>query len=103
LAHEEYVGVKQRTTALSSHHSEALLSALGEFSNPPSHVWPDDRRWCLCGDIDWAWAYVAGSTPCIAELTEEPLADAYPTMPGNPARFGMDIINDPEGIIQRRF
>jgi len=89
--------------ARSYHLLRGPFSTLGGFSNAPSYIWPDDRSWCLCRDTDWSWAYVAGSASCIAEVVGEPVLDAYPTEPANPARSGMDVIHDPQGGIPRRF
>lgn len=77
------------------------LDAFGEFENPPSYCWPDDRAWCLCTDIDFAWAYLAGTTACIDEAIATSVIDAYRTDPTHPARSGMDTINDPDGSAPR--
>jgi hypothetical protein len=79
------------------------LSALGEFPNDPNYFWPDDRAWCLCTDTDFDWAYLAGSTGCIEEVLTVPVLDAYATTPENPARAGMDVVNDPHGTVARRW
>jgi len=67
----------------------------------PSYWWPDDRSWCLCTDTDFYWAYIAGSAERVSEVLSVPELDAYETNPGNPARSGMDVINDPHGTIAR--
>jgi hypothetical protein len=78
------------------------LSALGELPNDPNYFWPDDRAWCLCTDTDFDWAYLAGSTACIEEVLAVAVLDAYATTPENPARVGMDVVNDPHGTVPRR-
>lgn len=67
----------------------------------PNYWWPDDRSWCLCTDTDFCWAYLAGSADCVREVLAVPELDAYQTDPGNPARRGMDVINDPDGTVAR--
>lgn len=82
-----------------------LRGALNTYRNlpeSPSYWWPDDRAWCLCTDTDFHWAYIAGSAAYIREVLAVPELDAYETNPGNPARSGMDVINDPDGTVPRR-
>jgi hypothetical protein len=78
------------------------LSSYAEFSDDPSYLWPDDRAWCLCTDTDFSWSYLAGSRRCIAEILATPILDAVETLLDNPARSGMDTINDPDGEIPRQ-
>jgi hypothetical protein len=78
------------------------LSSYRNLPHAPNYWWPDDRAWCLCTDTDFYWAYIAGSATCISEVLAVPHLDAYETDPGNPARSGMDVINDPDGAIARR-
>jgi hypothetical protein len=77
------------------------LDSYAHFSNNPSYWWPDDRAWCLCTDTDFYWSYLAGTRECIDEVLGVPLLDAVETRPENPARSGMDIINDPLGTVPR--
>ena len=77
------------------------LSAYRKFPHDPNYWWPDDRAWCLCTDTDFNWAYIAGSAACIREVLSVPELDAYETSPRNPARSGMDVINDPRGTVPR--
>jgi hypothetical protein len=78
------------------------LAARDALPNPPGYVWPEDRAWCLCGDIDFYWAYLAGSGDCVQEVIATAILDAYPTQPSDPARSGMDTVNDPDGSVPRR-
>jgi hypothetical protein len=78
------------------------LRAYRSLPDSPNYWWPDDRAWCLCTDTDFYWAYLAGSAACVSEVLAVPELDAYETSPGNPARSGMDVINDPDGTIPRR-
>jgi hypothetical protein len=71
------------------------LNAFGEFPEDPDYWWPDDRAWCLSGDTDFHWAYLAGSETCVNEVLDAPVLDAVRTEPANPAHFGMDQINSP--------
>lgn len=93
---------KVRHRARDYHLLRGPLSARDGFDHPPSYVWPDDRSWCLTTDIDFYWAYLAGSTACIQEVAGIPVLDAFATRPTNPARSGMDTINDPNGRILRQ-
>jgi hypothetical protein len=77
------------------------LDSYNQFSNDPSYWWPDDRAWCMCTDTDFEWSYLAGSRACIDEILAVPLMDAVETKPENPARSGMDLINDPDGAVPR--
>jgi hypothetical protein len=52
-------------------------------------------------DIDLDWAYLASTTAYIQEVAGIPVLDAFATRPTNPARSGMDTINDPNGRILR--
>lgn len=81
-----------------------LGGALDMYRNlphDPNYWWPDDRAWCLCTDTDFDWAYIAGSAACIREVLSVPELDAYETNLHNPARRGMDIVNDPHGTVPR--
>jgi hypothetical protein len=77
-------------------------SAWQDLPDNPNYWWPEDRAWCMCTDVDFCWAYVAGSVACIEEVLAVPVLDAYPTKPENPAHSGMDLINDPDHVIQRQ-
>jgi hypothetical protein len=70
------------------------LSSYGELPHDPNYWWPDDRAWCVSTDTDFVWSYVAASTACIEEVISVPVLDAIETRPENPARSGMDVIND---------
>jgi hypothetical protein len=80
-----------------------LLGAYRYFADNPSYWWPQDRAWCVCTDVDFAWAYLAGSDACVAEVLATPVIDAIATKPDNPARAGMDVINDPGRIVPRSY
>ncbi len=77
------------------------LDSYAHFSNDPSYWWPDDRAWCLCTDTDFNWSYLAGHRECIEEVLAVPILDAVETKPENPARSGMDVLNDPDGAVPR--
>lgn len=63
----------------SYHLMSGPLAAYPEIANTPSYYWPEDRAWCVATDIDFAWAYVSGTTACIDEVTSKPVLDAYRT------------------------
>lgn len=79
------------------------LGAYRDFADDPSYWWPQDRAWCVCTDVDFNWAYLAGSAGCVAEVLAAPVIDAIATKPDNPARSGMDVINDPGQIVPRSY
>jgi hypothetical protein len=70
------------------------LASYREFPHDPNYWWPDDRAWCVSTDTDFVWSYVAASAACIEEVVSAPVMDAIETRPENPARSGMDVIND---------
>jgi hypothetical protein len=72
------------------------LSSYADLPHDPNYWWPDDRAWCLCTDVDFDWAYLAGSAAYAEEVLAVPVIDAQATRPENPADSGMDVINDPE-------
>lgn len=76
-------------------------SAYEDLPHDPNYWWPDDRAWCVCTDVDFDWAYLAGSAACIEEVLSVPVLDAYKTKPENPAAAGMDVINDPDQVVTR--
>ncbi len=77
------------------------LDSYRQFPDDPSYWWPDDRAWCLSTDTDFSWSYLAGTRGCVDEVLQAPIADAWETVPDNPARSGMDIVNDPTGAVPR--
>jgi hypothetical protein len=77
------------------------LAAYSEFPDAPNYCWPEDRAWCLVGDVDLSWSYLAASKSCIDEVVIVPVIDAIRTQPENPAHSGMDLINDPDGLVPR--
>lgn len=77
------------------------LASYRSLPHDPNYWWPEDRSWCLSTDTDFCWAYLGGSADCISQVLSVSELDAYETNPGNPARRGMDIINDPHGTVAR--
>ncbi|MFH8369944.1 hypothetical protein [Streptomyces sp. NPDC018031] len=43
----------------------------------PDLWWPQDRAWCVGGDVDLVSTYVGGSAACVAELLATPGLEAY--------------------------
>jgi hypothetical protein len=78
------------------------LGAYDAFPDQPSYWWPDDRAWCVCTDVDFEWAYLAGAAACMDEVLAVAAIDAFGTRPENPARSGMDVVNDPDAIVPRQ-
>ncbi|MGW8883820.1 hypothetical protein [Streptomyces sp. NPDC055749] len=57
--------------------------SLDEFAELPDLWWPQDRAWCLGGDVDLVSTYIGGSRALIAELLAAPELEAYPVAPGD--------------------
>ncbi|QTE02817.1 hypothetical protein [Streptomyces cyanogenus] len=58
--------------------------SLDEFAELPGLWWPQDRAWCLGGDVDLASTYVGGSPELIADLLAAPDLEACPVHPDDP-------------------
>ncbi|MFC7307891.1 hypothetical protein ACFQVC_27150 [Streptomyces monticola] len=58
--------------------------SLDEFAELPDLWWPQDRAWCLGGDVDLVSTYVGGSPELVAELLAAPDLEAHPVAPGDP-------------------
>ena len=58
--------------------------SLDEFAELPDLWWPQDRAWCLGGDVDLVSTYVGGSRALIAELLAAPELETYPVAPDAP-------------------
>ncbi|MER5888880.1 hypothetical protein ABT160_34065 [Streptomyces sp. NPDC001941] len=48
------------------------------FLELPDLWWPEDRAWCVGGDVDLVSTYVGGSSALIAELLATPGLEAHP-------------------------
>lgn len=57
--------------------------SLDEFAELPDLWWPQDRAWCLGGDVDLVSTYIGGSRALIAELLATPELEAHPVAPGD--------------------
>ncbi|MFD7459718.1 MULTISPECIES: hypothetical protein [unclassified Streptomyces] len=49
-----------------------------EFAELPDLWWPQDRAWCVGGDVDLVSTYVGGSAELIADLLADPDLETYP-------------------------
>ncbi|WP_234386607.1 hypothetical protein [Streptomyces sp. ERV7] len=58
--------------------------ALDEFAELPDLWWPEDRAWCLGGDVDLVSTYVGGTRELIAELLAAPGLETHPVAPDDP-------------------
>ncbi len=94
-------GPKVRHPARHYYLLRGPLASHRDFPHSPSYWWPDDQSWCWCTDFELQWGYLAGSAGCVAEVLASPAIEALATRPGNPACAGMDIINDPGGVVPR--
>ncbi|MFJ2766326.1 hypothetical protein [Streptomyces sp. NPDC087300] len=57
--------------------------SLDEFAELPDLWWPQDRAWCVGGDVDLVSTYVGGSPALIAELLASPDLEAHRVSPGD--------------------
>ncbi|MET7454386.1 hypothetical protein ABZT03_21370 [Streptomyces sp. NPDC005574] len=55
-----------------------------EFTELPDLWWPQDRAWCLGGDVDLVSTYVGGTTALVDDLLAAPEFEAHPVAPGDP-------------------
>ncbi|MET9059450.1 hypothetical protein ABZX99_16685 [Streptomyces antibioticus] len=53
------------------------------FAELPDLWWPQDRAWCVGGDVDLVSTYIGGSPELIAELLASPLLETVPVSPGD--------------------
>jgi hypothetical protein len=54
---------------------------LEHFAELPDLWWPEDRAWCVGGDVDLVSTYVGGSPELIADLLASPGIEAHPVAP----------------------
>ncbi|MFF7445614.1 MULTISPECIES: hypothetical protein [unclassified Streptomyces] len=47
----------------------------------PDLWWPEDRAWCVGGDVDLVSTYVGGTAACVADLLATPGLEAHPVAP----------------------
>ncbi|WP_406461002.1 hypothetical protein [Streptomyces sp. NBC_00111] len=57
--------------------------SLEAFAELPDLWWPQDRAWCLGGDVDLVSTYVGGSDALIADLLAAPELEAHRVAPGD--------------------
>ncbi|MFF8382298.1 hypothetical protein [Streptomyces kanasensis] len=57
---------------------------LEAFAELPDLWWPQDRAWCLGGDVDLVSTYVGGSEALVAEVLAAPGLEAHRVDPGDP-------------------
>lgn len=57
--------------------------SLDEFAELPDLWWPQDRAWCLGGDVDLVSTYIGGSRELIADLLADPELETHPVAPGD--------------------
>ncbi|MFF1508644.1 hypothetical protein [Streptomyces sp. NPDC058326] len=63
---------------LSGRLADAISPELpDEFAELPDLWWPQDRAWCVGGDVDLVSTYVGGSDALIAELLAAPGLEAH--------------------------
>ncbi|WP_374984390.1 hypothetical protein [Streptomyces fradiae] len=57
---------------------------LDEFAELPDLWWPEDRAWCVGGDVDLVSTYVGGTEALVADLLAAPELEAHRAAPGDP-------------------
>ncbi|MFI9150123.1 hypothetical protein [Streptomyces sp. NPDC053367] len=55
--------------------------SMGEFAELPDLWWPQDRAWCVGGDVDLVSTYVGGTPELVADLLASPGLEAHPVGP----------------------
>ncbi|MGW4745827.1 hypothetical protein ACWEPR_13605 [Streptomyces sp. NPDC004290] len=58
-------------------------AGLDAFVELPDLWWPEDRAWCVGGDVDLVSTYVCGSRDLVAELLATPGLEVHPVMPSD--------------------
>ncbi|MGG8406722.1 hypothetical protein ACM614_08940 [Streptomyces sp. 12297] len=61
----------------------ASPTALDPFAELPDLWWPEDRAWCVGGDVDTVSTYVGGSEALIADLLTAPALEAHRVSAGD--------------------
>ncbi|MFJ4964579.1 hypothetical protein EES43_26740 [Streptomyces sp. ADI96-02] len=61
----------------------ASPESLDQYAELPDLWWPQDRAWCLGGDVDLVSTYVGGSEELIADLLASPGLEAHRVAPGD--------------------
>lgn len=56
---------------------------MDEFAELPDLWWPEDRAWCVGGDVDLVSTYVGGSRELIGELLACPALETLAVAPGD--------------------
>ncbi|WP_235617393.1 hypothetical protein [Streptomyces thermolilacinus] len=56
---------------------------LDEFAEPPDLWWPEDRAWCVGGDVDLVSTYIGGTEALVADLLAAPELEAHRVAPGD--------------------
>ncbi|GAA3310231.1 hypothetical protein [Streptomyces cinereospinus] len=70
---------------LSGALADAVSPAVSDaFAELPDLWWPQDRAWCLGGDVDLTSTYVGGSPDLVADLLAEPDLEVHPVAPDAP-------------------
>lgn len=83
------------------HLLRGSLSDIGRFygreRNPPSVWWPEDRAWCVGGDVDLMTTYLGGTRAAIEAVTADPELEALPISAGQSVTWEADTINPSVG------
>jgi len=84
------------------HLLEGPIHAIMRFydashKNPPSIWWPEDRVWCVGGDVDLMSTYVGGGAATIEAVLADPALEALPIPAGQSVTWEADTINPPVG------
>ncbi len=72
-------------------YSGALAALDG--GRTPDCWFPEDRAWCVAGDVDLCWCYVGGSRACVDALLACPDLESVPAEPDDRLSYDSDGIN----------
>ena len=78
------------------------LSELGRFygaghRHPPSIWWPEDRAWCVGGDVDLMSTYLGGAADTVEAVVSAPELEALAIPAAQDVTVEADTINPPAG------
>jgi hypothetical protein len=60
----------------------------------PNLFWPDDRSWCVAGEVDFDSTLVAGTAGLIDEILQRGDLEAWPVGPDDSMAYDGDTINE---------
>jgi hypothetical protein len=76
---------------------EEMASLFDRAGHPPSIWWPDDRAWCIGGDVDLMTTYLGGTTTAVEAVVSNPELEALAITAGQDVTWEADTVNPPVG------